>query len=217
MAAVLDSPQVLEKPLRRRKAKAQRVHSPAVTSGQGVWTYEDYLSLPDDGKRYEIIEGRLYMSNAPSFEHQSVVLEIATAFQNLARARQLGQVIVAPFEVHLSVTSRPVQPDILFVKATRWPKGPVKFFEGAPDLIVEVLSPSTMRLDRYIKFEVYEKIGVPEYWIVDPVAKTVEVYTRKDREYELFGQFLNGDMVQSKILEGLTFAAASIFAGINPD
>jgi Uma2 family endonuclease len=142
---------------------------------QGHWRYADYQRLPDDGKRYEIIEGVLYVANAPSIEHQFTVSEIHFSLKLFVREKQLGQVFTAPLEVHLSEFSCPVQPDILFISAARQPPLGAKFFEGAPDLIVEVVSPSSIRLDRSIKFDAYEQAGVAEYWIVDTKTRSVEV------------------------------------------
>jgi Uma2 family endonuclease len=86
---------------------------------QGQWTYKDYLQLPNDGKRYEIIHGVLYVANAPSFAHQFAVGEIFAELRHFVKAQQLGQVLVAPFEVHLSEKTRPVQPDV--VQSEKWP------------------------------------------------------------------------------------------------
>ncbi len=178
---------------------------------QGAWTYDDYLRLPEDGQRYEIIEGVLYVTNAPSAAHQFVVLEIVRQMANFVVEQQLGQVLPAPFEVHLSETTRPVQPDILFVKADRWPGGDIQFFEGAPDLIVEVLSPSSVRRDRHIKFAAYEQAGVTEYWIANPTLCTVEVYTLSGGEYAVFGQYAGEDIIKSALLEGVEIVNRTLF------
>ncbi len=142
---------------------------------QGEWTYEDYKRLPDDGRRYEIIEGVLYVIAAPNFDHQYTVGEIFAALRTYVRERQLGIVISAPFEVHLPDIARPVQPDVLFIATERAPRSGAADFTGAPDLIVEVLSQSTARTDRLVKFGAYERAGVREYWLVDPRTHSVEV------------------------------------------
>lgn len=177
----------------------------------GQWTYADYQKLPDDGKRYEIIKGALYMTNAPNMDHQYTVTEIAAELRNFVKAQKLGRVFVAPCEVHLSETSRPVQPDIFFIQQAHLPKGRAPFFEGAPDLIVEVISPSTARLDRVIKFTEYEQCGVAEYWIVDPQARVVEVYVLSRGEYGLLGTFKDEDTIQSQVLAGIEIVANSLF------
>jgi Uma2 family endonuclease len=185
--------------------------APQARPVQGEWTYEDYLNLPDDGRRYEIIEGVLYVTNAPNSDHQFTVTETAGELRNFVKPRKLGQVLVAPFEVHLAARTRPVQPDILFIRAERWPRGRVPYFSGAPDLIVEVISPGSVRTDRVIKFTAYEMAGVPEYWIANPHTRTVEVYTLANGEYALLGEFATDDHIQSVVLEGIDLVTSSLF------
>lgn len=180
---------------------------------QGQWTYEDYVRLPDDGRRYEIIEGVLYVANAPSYDHQFTVLKLASNLENFSSANHLGVVITAPFEVHLPGIAKPVQPDILFIRKEREPVSGTQIFGGAPDLIVEVLSPSSLRLDQHVKFGAYEQAAVREYWIADPKTRTITVYhlPESSPEYILFGQFTATETVQSKVLAGLEFTAVTVF------
>ncbi len=178
---------------------------------QGAWRYEDYERLPDDGKRYEIIKGVLYVANAPSIEHQFTVSEVHFALKLIVREKQLGQVFTAPLEVHLSEISRPVQPDVLFISAARQPPFGAKIFEGAPDLIVEVVSPSSIRLDRRTKFDAYEAAGVAEYWIVDTKTRSVEVYTLARGEYALHGQYTGDELVTSALLPELQIKTSLFF------
>jgi len=178
---------------------------------QEEWTYEDYLRLPDDGKRYEIIEGVLYVTNAPSYAHQFVVSELHLQIGNFVKVNQLGVVITAPFEVHLPGIARPVQPDVLFISAERMPDSGAGFFEGPPDLIVEVLSPSSIRTDRFVKFDAYERAGVREYWIADPGTRSVEVFILPGREYALLGQFRANETLKSDLLPGLEISVKSLF------
>ncbi len=180
---------------------------------QGQWTYEDYIRLPDDGKRYEIIEGVLYVANTPSYEHQFAVGEIYRQVANFVTERKLGITIPAPFEVHLPGIAKPVQPDVLFIAAQRQPASDTQIFEGAPDLVVEVISPSSLRLDQHIKFGAYEQAKVREYWLVDPKTRSVEVYTLPANgvEYALLGQFGNGERLKSAVLAGLELAVNSLF------
>ena len=179
---------------------------------QGEWTYEDYLNLPDDGNRYEIIEGRLYMTNAPNIDHQFAVVKIVSQMEQFVSQNKLGYVLTAPFEVHLSEKSRPVQPDVLFVRAENWPGPGAKYFEGAPDLVVEVLSPSSRRTDQMIKFMAYEKAKVREYWIADPKARLVQVFSLKDEKYELNGEFVGEEVITSQVLQDIGIMADSIFS-----
>jgi Uma2 family endonuclease len=185
---------------------------PQIQPERGQWTYADYLNLPDDGNRYEIIEGVLYVSDAPNSDHQFSVTEASRQIGNFVIEHKLGRLLVAPFEVHLAETTRPVQPDILFVRATRWPVERVAFFEGAPDLVVEVISPGSVRTDRVIKFTAYERAGVPEYWIVNPHIRTVEVYILSNDEYALLGEFTGDDLIKSMVLEGINLITSTLFA-----
>ncbi len=178
---------------------------------QGHWTYDDYLKLPDDGRRYEIIEGVLYVTNAPGLDHQFTVFEIARQMGNFVIEHKLGYVITAPFEVHLAEYSRPVQSDVLFIRAERWPKSGAKFFTGAPDLIVEVLSDSTGRTDQSVKFTAYEQAGVPEYWIANPKTRSVQVFTLSGQEYALVNQFIGEEIIQSHIFPGLQITTHTLF------
>lgn len=178
---------------------------------QGQWKYEDYLHLPDDGRRYEIIEGVLYMANAPNYDHQFTVGKVFYRLQQATEEKGLGVVLTAPFEVHLAESTRPVQPDVLFIKQDRLPAPGTQIYEGAPDLIVEVISPSSIRLDRTVKFDAYERYGVMEYWLVDPKARLIEVYTWARGEYALFGQYTGDDIVMSKLLDGLQIKASLLF------
>lgn len=176
-----------------------------------VYTYDDYLHLPDDGYRYEIIEGELYVANAPSLDHQFACMEIAFHMKRHADISKLGYVITAPFEVHLSDVTRPVQPDVLFIRTDRWPGARAKFFRGAPDIVVEVVSPSSHRLDRQIKFAAYEKAGVPEYWIVNLRTRSVEVYVLSEGEYNIVTEFVEDEVIESSILTGIGIITSSLF------
>jgi len=178
---------------------------------QGQWHYKAYQRLPDDGRRYEIINGVLYVANAPSLEHQFAVSEIHFHLKLFVREQQLGQVFTAPIEVHLSETSRPVQPDVLFISTVRQPPLGAQFIAGAPDLIVEVVSPSSIRLDRKVKFDAYEEAGVAEYWIADPKTRSVEVYTLSRGEYALHGQYTGDELIESALLEGLQIKTTLLF------
>src|SRR5262245_13212336 len=184
---------------------------PKTEPPQGEWTYQDYLNLPDDGRRYEIIEGVLYVTNAPDIDHQFTVMEIAFQIKQFVAEQKLGYILIAPFEVHLSETSRPVQPDVLFIKTERWPQPGAKFFEGAPDLIVEVLPPATSRVDRYIKFSAYERARVLEYWLANPKTRSVEIFSLSEGEYLQFGEFTEDEIIRSAVFEGLTITTSTLF------
>jgi len=186
---------------------------PAAWPAQGNWRYEDYLRLPDDGRRYEIIAGVLYAANAPSFDHQYTVFKLARYLGDFVELHNLGVVIGAPFEVHLNETSRPVQPDLLFLDNEQKPVPETQTFAGAPRLIVEVISPSSIRLDRQRKFDAYEQAGVAEYWLVDPKARSVEIYTLSNGEYALLGQYTGDELISSKLLAGLAIPNHALYNG----
>lgn len=178
---------------------------------QGQWRYEDYLRLPNDDKRYEIIDGVLYVANAPGYDHQFTVIKLSSRLDVFVTEQKLGVVLTAPFEVHLSETSRPVQPDILFLNNAQQPAPGTQVFTGAPTLIVEVISPGSLRLDRRVKFDAYEQAGVVEYWLADPKTRSVEVYVLSNGEYALFGQFTDDEPITSQVLEGLTIKTSLLF------
>lgn len=186
---------------------------PAAWPTQGAWCYEDYLRLPNDGRCYEIIAGVLYVVNAPTFDHQYTVFKLARYLGDFVELHNLGTVIGAPFEVHLAETSRLVQPDLLFLNHAQTPAPGTQIVRGAPSLIVEVISPSSIRLDRQTKFDAYERAGVAEYWLVDPKARLVEVYTLFSGEYALLGQYTGDEVITSRLLAGLAIPNHALYHG----
>ena len=178
---------------------------------QGKWAYQDYLRLPDDGYHYEVIKGELHMTAAPTLRHQDVVRNLSLALQRFVTERQLGKIYFAPVDVLISDLATPVEPDILFVTSERQSILKENNIEGAPDLIVEVLSPSNWVVDRRDKFVVYEAAGVGEYWIVDPDAQTVEVYSLRQGRYALLERYEPGQRVQSELLTGFQIPVDAIF------
>lgn len=155
---------------------------------QGSWTYDDYAALPDDGKRYEIVNGVLYMAPSPSGAHQDVVGELFSYLRAHIKLTGLGLVRVAPFDVVLS-PGNVVQPDVLVVLNANLGKVKDLLMIGAPDLVVEVASPGTATRDRNKKYHLYAEAGVPEYWIADPDARTVEVLALEAGEYHSLGVY----------------------------
>lgn len=180
---------------------------------QGEWTWEDYLRLPDDGNRYEIIEGVLYVTAAPIYDHQFSVSELFAELHRFVKDRGLGVVLVAPFDVRLPDVTDPVQPDVLFFRSGNEPQTGDKYYAGVPDLLVEVLSPGSSRLDQHVKFAAYEKAGVPEYWLADPKTRAVVVYTLNEKigQYDELGRFGPEETVRSAVLEGFEAPVAPLF------
>lgn len=175
-------------------------------------TYEDYLLIPEDGLRHEIIDGEHYVSPAPSFRHQHAVGELHGRLWSFNKAHKLGVVIVSPFDNLLSEHDVFI-PDLLFVSKERAGLIADRGLEGAADLAVEVHSKSTRRRDEGIKLERYELFGVQEYWLVDPVLKTVRVYRRQGDRLVLAADLsaAAGDSLTSPLLPGLEMPLAEVF------
>jgi Uma2 family endonuclease len=144
------------------------------------WTYEDYLLFPEDGNRHELIEGERYMSPSPITRHQKILINILKCY--LKRTIS-GHIFCAPMDVVLSETNV-VQPDLLWISSTRAFIITEKNIQGAPDLIIEILSDSTRKIDKITKRKLYEQFGVLEYWIIDPVLETVRTYRMTDGRYQ---------------------------------
>ena len=132
--------------------------------------------MPDDGNRYEFIGGRLYMTPAPATRHQRVLMRLWSALLRILMDSGHGEVFSAPLLVEFPGTGDRVQPDLLFVSNERRAIIGEKQVLGAPDLVVEILSPSTAHRDRGIKLDLYARHGVAQYWIVDPVEDVVDVW-----------------------------------------
>ena len=152
------------------------------------YNYEDYLRLPDDGKRYQIIGGKLYRMPAPVPYHQKVSRNIEFILYSFVKEHDLGEVFDAPCDVVLSDVDI-VQPDIFFISKEREYIIEEKNIRGAPDLVIEIMSPRSEYLDCKVKVELYEEYGVKEYWLVDPDRKEVEVLTLTQEGYKSLGAF----------------------------
>jgi Uma2 family endonuclease len=172
-------------------------------------TYADYEKIPADGFRHEIIGREEFMTPAPNLDHQAVLLSIAALLRAHVMSKKLGRVYVAPTDVLLSMNDI-VEPDVLFVSEKRVSILTEKNIQGAPDLVIEILSPSTQAEDRGPKLALYERSGVAEYWIVDPPSRTVEIrefgMTRRTRVYK------EGQSFESAILPGLMVRLADVFS-----
>ena len=174
------------------------------------YTYSDYLRLPED-KRYEILDGELHMVAAPGTKHQRVALNLKVVLYQYAKRTGVGTVYDAPCDVILS-DENIVQPDILFVQRERSAIIGEANLQGAPDLVVEVLSPGTRVKDLGIKRKTYAGFGVKEYWIVDPEAETVDVLVWSESGYTRAGVFANADRLSSPLLPDLNLPVTEIFA-----
>jgi len=172
------------------------------------YNYQDYLQLSDD-RRYEIIDGDLFMVPFPNESHQHVLAYTFNCLFNYVRKNMLGYVYCAPFDILFSEEDV-VQPDIIFVSSENAKVITKDNIKGAPDLLVEILSPSTSKRDMGIMKKLYARHGVREYWIVDPKNEMVEVLSLKGLEFE---SKLHGvqDCLHSRVIKGLTVEVKEIF------
>ena len=193
---------------------SQPVESPAFRypPQQGEWTFTDYQEfIPDEGERYEIIEGTITMMAAPTPQHQRIVKNIAFELELLVRSGNLlGEVFVAPIDVVMDDVATPVQPDVCFISAENTnAKVARTHILGVPDLVVEVLSSDKQR-DRIRKFNAYSKVGVAEYWIVDPDDAMVEVFVLRGDVFVPLGKYKD-EMVRSEVVKGWAVSAEKLF------
>lgn len=172
-----------------------------------VWTYQDYLSLPEDGKRYEIIDGVLYVSPSPLSIHQLLSKRLQF-FLYQFELDGLGYVYAAPLDVHMPGCT-PVQPDLIYL--TREQRGFIqeRGIFGAPHLLVEILSPGTRSLDRVKKLNKYAAAGVPNYIMVEPEASILEWLQLDGHGYRLAQSLGEGD---SWTFQGKSLPLSDLFA-----
>ena len=186
---------------------ADRSEGPLVAKGRH--TYGDYQQLPE-GTPYELINGHLVMSPSPSVQHQRLVRRLSRILEEHIQAHESGEVLFAPIDVHLS-DDTVVQPDILYVSPGRADRIEEREINGAPDLIIEVASPSTSHLDAFDKKQLYEAHDVREYWIVDPDTETVEVYLNTDDGFRQHARAVRDGQASSALLNGFAVQLGTLF------
>jgi len=173
------------------------------------YTYADYQQLPE-GAPYELIHGHLLMSSSPTVGHQRLVLELCCLLDEYLQVQSEGEVVPGPLDVHLA-DDTVVQPDVLYVSPDRADRIGEQEINGAPDLVMEVVSPSTSHRDVFDKKRLYEKHGVREYWIVDPDSATVEVHALTDESYTLHQRCVETGTAASALLDGFAIDLATLF------
>ena len=180
-----------------------------------VWTYRDYYNMPDDGNRYEIIDGELFMMAAPNWKHQGILGELYYRLFHFFRGKPC-RVMIAPLDVRLALYDEKkgeeinvVQPDVMVFcgKDQHDEKGGI----AAPDFVAEILSPSTKEVDRQRKLKLYEKAGVREYWIVDGENETIEVYVHDGKKFGPKTYYNKSSVISSAIFKDLDINMSDVF------
>lgn len=178
-------------------------------------TYDDFLLFPDDGKRHEIIDGEHFVTASPNLRHQELVGRLYLAIGNyLSRVPGVGRVFLSPLDVVLSYYDV-VEPDLLFVAGDQLDILTPKNVQGAPALVVEVLSDSTRGRDLTLKRRLFERASVREYWVVDPDAETVRVFRVSQPDELSLAVELSADaadVVTTSLLPGFELSLAVLFA-----
>ena len=172
-------------------------------------TYQDYAGTPE-GEIWELIDGEKFMPPSPGAAHQKIDMRLGSRLHSFVDDRDLGEVFSAPFDVVLSDVDV-VQPDLLFVSKERLHIVTAANVQGAPDLVVEIRSPSTASRDWTIKRGLYARYGVKEYWVVDPDARRIWVMALGDAGFDEIGSYSAGDVLTSPSLEGLSIDLDDIF------
>jgi Uma2 family endonuclease len=176
------------------------------------YTYDELCAVMDETNLpHELWDGELIMSPPPNYAHQKLVFALARELHAFVTPRDLGEVIISPFDMVLS-PRRAFQPDVLFVAKARLPLLQT-VLRGPADLVAEVVSDSGRRRDRIDKRDIYAQHGIPEYWIVDPEARSVDVLTLEKGEYRLAGRAGVGETARSVLLKGFALDVGKLFGG----
>lgn len=174
-----------------------------------TYTFADYQNLPE-GAPYQLIGGDLIMSPAPTLYHQQIAGNIFFLMRDYVNKKQLGKILFAPVDVYLDEENT-FQPDIVFVSKERTSIMDEQKINGAPDLVIEILSESTAYYDLKKKKEYYEKYGVKEYWIADPMEKTIDLYVLGARGFIMEAQAKMNQTIASVIIQGFEVNTSNIF------
>jgi Uma2 family endonuclease len=173
-------------------------------------SFEEFRQLPIDGKRYELVCGEVHVTPAPTTRHQTIVSNLFLSLGPYVNRNQLGEVWAAPLDVRLSGETA-LQPDLIFVSNARAAIIQENWIAGAPDLVVEVLSPSTAAYDRATNLPIYAEAGVPEVWLLDSQAKTVEVLKLQGKKYLVDATLAGDQVLTSDLLPGWQLPLRDLF------
>lgn len=179
------------------------------------YTYDDYCTLPEDmSRRYELLHGDLYMVPAPTTRHQQISINLSLLLQRHVKSHRLGEILYSPVDVILGHgdAREVVQPDLLFVATGRLHIVKLHGIEGPPDLVVEILSPGTEERDRGYKLTMYARHGVPEYWIIDPHTRTMDLYRTGPSGYLPAMHYGENDIIACPLFGDLIIPLSEVFA-----
>lgn len=171
-------------------------------------TYEEYAALPEDGRRYELINGELIMAAAPNGKHAIASQRYFLDLHHFVEAGDLGMVFYAPYEWKFSPYDA-VQPDLFFIRCERLHIMQLDYMTEVPDVIAEILSPSNRRHDLVTKAAIYARLGVPEYWIIDPAEESILVQVLRNGVYVPL--VFSDAIARSELLSGFAVDPASLF------
>jgi Uma2 family endonuclease len=172
-------------------------------------TYKDYLIYTEHSdRRYELVEGEILMVPSPGFSHQKVVMNLSAILHDFVKKSNMGIVLTAPMDLYVDDTNV-LQPDIIFISKEKSYIIEENKINRSPDLVIEIISPSTETRDREIKKKIYAQAEIKEYWIVDPGKKEIEIYTLRDEGYFLSGKY--NDKLSSNTFPELVINLSEIF------
>lgn len=180
-----------------------------VTQRSERLTYDDLKKIPPDLNRYELIEGELFVAPAPNIDHQRKEFRLAKKLSDHVEKSDLGEIFIAPCDVVLA-PDVVLEPDVIFVSKARQSIIKEGCIEGAPDLVVEVVSDSSRTIDRFVKRDRYAEFGVPEYWLLDPFEPRIEVLRLEAGKYRLIASFGPKDTLESPTFPGFKLPLASL-------
>ena len=183
----------------------------SIPPGKILLTYDDYCLLPNDRNRYEILDGELSVTPAPTTRHQTALGNLYRFLANHIVANQLGKLFIAPTDLILASTTV-VQPDLIFVGNDRLNIVTERAIEGSPTLVIEILSPTTHRTDRVTKAQLYAKYQVPQYWLMDPDQQTLEAYELVIDRYDLAASARDAEVFAPSLFSGLSIQLSNLWA-----
>jgi len=173
-------------------------------------TYQEYAELPE-GSPYQLMDGELIMVPAPTPDHQRILRKLGFLLLQFVEEKNLGEIFYSPIDVYFTEHDT-FQPDIVFISTERLSIIGQQKIEQAPDLVIEILSPSSAYYDTGRKFTVYEQSGVREYWLVHPERKKIEIYTKREAEFQLVQAEAEKGLLSSVLLEGFSVVVEQIFS-----